>query len=203
MFLDKNADLLEIAGKFSCSVFFGDPDLMARQFAAHPRAIMFEKDAKKAGITVDVSSELVRLNTALPASTKENPNFLVVKNAELLNEHASNALLKTFEEARQLFVLLARTTAQILPTITSRSAIFYVPMDQSSSQEAVKIASQPVVEMASSLDKKPELAIEVLNLLAQNLAKNGDPNNRIDRINSAAQSILNNNSVKLALLSYL
>jgi hypothetical protein len=228
MFLDGSANLPEIAKKFSCSIFYGDPDEMLKQFQAElpsgraPRTLVFEKDAKKAGITVDVSQELVRLNTALPASTPENPNFLVVKNAELLNEHASNALLKTFEEARQFFVLLAHPRARILPTIISRSAVFHVPFGQKTSAEASRIAESGVVEMANSLDKKPELALEVLNLLFTNLAhrgitEGGSPSARCaqpmamglsdtvrgEQICEAARAILAGNSVKLAFLSYL
>jgi DNA polymerase III delta prime subunit len=205
MFLDQNADLPEIAAKFSCTVFFGEPDDMLKQFErltpsanCRPHVLTFEKDDKKSGITIDISQELVRLNVALPASTPEVPNFLLVKNAELLNVGAGNALLKTFEEARQHFVLLAKPHAQILPTILSRSAVFYLPTGRAESKEAQKIAKNPdVATLATALDKKPDLALEVLNLLAQN----GDF--ELNRITNVARAVVAGNGIKLAFLSYL
>ncbi|MCL2371335.1 hypothetical protein FWC63_01145 [Candidatus Saccharibacteria bacterium] len=211
MFLDSNANLKDIAGRFSCTIFFGDPELMAKQFPASPRTMIFEKDAKKSGITVDVSQELVRLNIALAASTDESPNFLIVKNAELLNANASNALLKTLEEARQHFVLLASPRAQILPTILSRSAVFYLPATKSPSKKALDTAKLNIVEMAAAVDKKPELALEVLNVLAQMIASSGvvkiAPSSEralaIRDLTSIANAILAGNNPKLAFLSFL
>ena len=204
MFLEPNANLPAIAKQFSCTIFFGDPDIMLPSFVAYPRTLVFEKDAKKAGITIDLAQELVRLNTALPASTPDRPNFLVVKNAELLNENASNALLKTFEESRQHFVLLARPNVTLLPTIISRSAIFYLPTSRQPSPESIRLAqTKNIPELANALDKKPDLALEVLNLIAEDLVANGGQSLKIDQLNSIARAVTSGNSIKLAFLSYL
>ena len=204
MFLDKDANLAAIAAKFSCIILFGRPDRLLQQFrlaasGTFPGAplLVFEKEDKKTKITLDISQELVRLNTALPESTPERPNFLVVKNAELLNDNAGNALLKTFEEARQHFVLLAEPRARLLPTILSRSAVFYGPANHAPSAQATELAHLPTADLANKLDKKPELALEVLNLLARQTA------DQLDQLTGAAQAILAGNNPKLAILSFL
>ncbi|MDR0979744.1 MAG: hypothetical protein LBM12_01150 [Candidatus Nomurabacteria bacterium] len=215
MFLDEDADLPTIAKQFGCTIFYGDPTLMLAKFPATQTLVFGEslkksakKDAEKpikkpSGITKDVAQEIVRLNTSMAASTPEKPNFLLVKNAEFLNENASNTLLKTLEESRQHIVLLARPSAQILPTILSRSAIFHLPAAKTTSSEAAEIAKLSVVEMANKLDKKPELALEVLNLFAKKLADRGDTSGRITKINNVARAIIAGNSPKLAFLAYL
>ncbi|MCL2038425.1 hypothetical protein FWG86_00780 [Candidatus Saccharibacteria bacterium] len=214
MFLEPSADLPQIAAQFATTVFFGQPDALLRSFnrslsqiQPQPRVLIFEKDSKKAGLTIDLAQELVRQNIALPASTPEHPNFLIIKNAELLNQNAGSALLKTLEEARQHFVLLARPDAGLLPTILSRAALFYVPSDQKPSATAEKLAAaflaagQPgakVADLAAALDKKPDLALEVLNLLARAPAAPS-----LQQLAAAARQIALGNHVKLALLSYL
>lgn len=79
-----------------------------------------KKDSKARDLAVDVITEgLVR-----PASLSSalGSKVFVVEEADLMNAHAQNALLKTLEEpiGKTLIILLAEAADQLLPTIRSR-----------------------------------------------------------------------------------
>ena len=82
-----------------------------------------KKTADKKEITVDVINEMVNQFNLASVSGKK---LFIVFQAELMNTHAQNKLLKTIEEAADTTVLfLCQNLENILPTVRSRCIIHY------------------------------------------------------------------------------
>jgi DNA polymerase-3 subunit delta' len=71
-------------------------------------------------IRVDAAREAVRLAALAPAGGRWQ--VVIVEDADRLNDHSANALLKSIEEppARTVWLLCAPTVEDVLPTIRSR-----------------------------------------------------------------------------------
>lgn len=87
---------------------------------------------EKLDITID---QIRNIRERLKGKSFSNSyKTIIIKQAELLNKSAANALLKVIEEPtdKTVFVLLDNRTKKMLPTITSRCQIinFYPPADK-------------------------------------------------------------------------
>ncbi|RTL06082.1 hypothetical protein EKK58_06410 [Candidatus Dependentiae bacterium] len=75
-----------------------------------------------------ILDDLLPLQEKLQFSLAEDERFFfIIENAELLSDLSSNALLKALEEPPlgYYFILQAKATTELLPTVLSRCVIFY------------------------------------------------------------------------------
>lgn len=121
MFFDKLSDLTAIAARTSCSVFVVSPDTKLK--LANPIYLRPAEDKATQIISVDQMREFLSLTNNLETTER----YFVVAPADVMNEAAQNAFLKTFEEpkAHCHFVLLTEQPNLLLPTIRSRAQIFF------------------------------------------------------------------------------
>lgn len=101
------------------------------RLVAHPDYLLLERfvdektEKRKRDITVEQSRDLKR--RIVTSSWGVGQRFVVIDGADTLNEEASNALLKLFEEppARTVFFLIVEHEHALLPTIRSRAQVFH------------------------------------------------------------------------------
>lgn len=146
MFFDNLTDITEIARKTSCTIFVVPPDTLGAPADAEEsvkttskkpvkkptsnthtlkNALFLTPDESKA--TRLISVEQIREFIALTNSRETRDRFFVITPADVMNEAAQNAFLKTFEEPKDFchFVLLTETPGALLPTILSRAQVFF------------------------------------------------------------------------------
>ncbi|WP_434997939.1 DNA polymerase III subunit delta' [Vibrio scophthalmi] len=114
-----------------CSNYAAEPcgfchscQLMASSNHPDFHRVVPEKEGK--AITVDQIRQCNRV--AQESSQLAGYRLIVIEPAEAMNESAANALLKTLEtpSAKCLFLLVATSASQLLPTITSRCQQWHV-----------------------------------------------------------------------------
>ena len=118
MWFDDLEQIAEIALKNATAVFVVPKDVPVEI----KHAIVLAPEEKSV-ITVDQ----VRGVTASLGLRQQNERFVVVRPAEKLSEVAANAFLKNLEEPgeRVHYILITDVPAQLLPTILSRSAMYF------------------------------------------------------------------------------
>lgn len=119
MFFEDITKIEEIARKNQTSIF-----VLPKTLGINLKnAYVLEPD-KKTMIAIEQVRELF-----LKLSLKQTQDFFVViRPANALSEAAANALLKNLEEPREKvhFLLITDSPAELLPTILSRSAIYFL-----------------------------------------------------------------------------
>lgn len=122
MFFEKISEISTIVAKTSCSVFVVPPNTKLK--LKHALTLQPDLDKK----TTTISVEQIRDFLALTNNVETNERYFVITPADVMNEAAQNAFLKTFEEPREHchFVLLTLQPNALLPTIRSRAQIFYL-----------------------------------------------------------------------------
>lgn len=154
-------------------VFAGSPGLGKRTLAAlicakllhassehlalHPDYIVLERltdektGKRKRDITVEQARELKRQITT--SSWNMGQRFALIDGADTLNEEASNALLKLFEEppARTVFFLIVQHEQALLPTIRSRAQVFHFSSVPSQDIESALVAKGLVSSIARDI----------------------------------------------------
>ncbi len=118
----------------SCRVFEGDnhPDFLTI-VKEHIR--YHDKGGKSKGITLSI--QVVRPELIEPASRKAvmgRGKVFVIEQADLMNDDAQNAMLKTLEEpaGRTLIILLTDQSGALLPTVRSRCQLLqFAPLEAS------------------------------------------------------------------------
>lgn len=121
MFFEKNQQIPQIIQHTECSIFALPPDVKLKL----PNAIYLRpSDDKKTPI---ISVEQIRDFCTLTTNRETRDRFFVITPADAMNEAAQNAFLKTLEEPHPFchFVLITTQPNLLLPTIQSRSQIFY------------------------------------------------------------------------------
>lgn len=119
MFFEQVDEIGKIAEKIGCAVFVVPKDTSVE--LAH--ALILSPDEKSI-ITIDQTREvLTRLNVKQTAE-----QFVLIRPADALSEEAANAILKNLEEPgdKVHFVLVTESPSRLLPTILSRSAIYFL-----------------------------------------------------------------------------
>ena len=132
-------------------------------------------------IRVDDVREVVSSAYIKPSQAQKK--VFIFKDAHRMNEPAQNALLKTLEEPPQsvIFILLAQSSASLLPTIISRCTLFSLsPPPKESGIEALK----KMGFAAEEAEKRLEAAAGNIGRAAAEKAKKSkiDPAEFIDLI---------------------
>ena len=119
MFFDEVGEIAKIAERNGTSVF-----VVPREMEVEiPGAVVVQPEEKTV-ITIDQ----VRKVMALTEKRQLTDLYVLVRPAEQMRDQAANALLKTLEQPgeRVHFVLVTERLDQILPTIRSRAAVYYL-----------------------------------------------------------------------------
>lgn len=118
MFIDSLDKIPQIALAFSTTIFAVNPDIK-----------LDLKPLISLSLDIDTASQIedIRGLMQLTKNKQTKELFLVIRHAELLSEKSSNVLLKTIEEpGNHIHILfLTKKPLQLLPTIRSRSMLFY------------------------------------------------------------------------------
>ena len=93
----------------------------------HPDITTVERKSDKKEITVDVMREVRRSAGVLP--NEASRSVYIIKDADLMNPAAQNAMLKAFEEPEPhaVFVLTASNPERLIPTVRSRCEELVLP----------------------------------------------------------------------------
>lgn len=127
MFFDDVSDIRRIASKVGTAVFVVPADV---NLAVSGAVVLQPED--KTVITIEQVREVLgRLAVKQVADL-----FVVIRPAEKLGEDAANALLKSLEEPgeRVHFVLVTDAPSQLLLTILSRAAVYFLRMASDASE---------------------------------------------------------------------
>lgn len=119
----------------------------------HPDFLFLERltdektGKKKRAITVEQARDLK--SRIMTSSWGAGQRFVLIDGADELNEEASNALLKLFEEppARTVFFLTVQDERSLLPTIRSRAQIFHFSSVKTHDIEQALAAKAPPAEV--------------------------------------------------------
>ncbi|MBR3236509.1 hypothetical protein IKF92_02430 [Candidatus Saccharibacteria bacterium] len=156
MFFDELSLIPEIALKCGTAIFVVPKDFKLEL----KNAYVLQPEEKKT-ITIQQVRELL----AKLGLKQTNDQIIVIDRVESMNEEAANALLKTLEEPQEKthFILLTSEISAILPTILSRSEIYFyrekLDFDKISVDEKTKnLAKRLLVAKNSDL---PGLADEI------------------------------------------
>ncbi|MBR2725195.1 hypothetical protein IKF28_00815 [Candidatus Saccharibacteria bacterium] len=118
MFFDKLSDIPEIAKKNGTAIFVVPADFIPD----FKRAFVLQPEEKKT-----ITIEQVRNLIAKLGKKQLSDRLIIINTVELLNEEAANAFLKNLEEPQDKvhFALLTNEISAVMPTILSRSALYY------------------------------------------------------------------------------
>jgi len=171
MFFDSIAELPDLAKKTNFAIFAISPaeaeTILKKTFKAN--VLFLSPDEKTNKISVD----MIRDFTALTSTRETTDRFFVIMNAEVLNQHAQNALLKNLEEPKphHHFILVTKTPSALLPTILSRAQVYYFKDTDSitrpiASDEKIKTLAKQLItadtkgliSLANDLSKKKDNA---------------------------------------------
>lgn len=217
MFFESVDEICGIASRVGTSVFV----VPANVPVEIKNALVLEPDGKLVITIEQVREVLARLSIRQTSDV-----FVVIRPAEALGLEASNAMLKNLEEPgnKVHFVLITDKLSLILPTILSRSAVYFLreKVDFDSPVEAdakvLDIARRLVVARASDL---PALAEEItkkkdgvrayalavlataVEILYKSYLKTGKDVflNKIPRFISTYDAIFQNGHIKLHLVA--
>lgn len=110
------------------------------QAGSHPDIFELMPEAEKKGISIDQVRELIEWQGIM--AHRGGYKVVIVDNANRLNRHGANALLKTLEEpaSRTVIVLISENPGGLLATIRSRvQRLAFVPPPRSTGIEYLKI----------------------------------------------------------------
>ena len=165
MFFSENSEILGIAARTGCSIFVL-PETEAADFLRKNNTrsdmLVLAPEEKKIITIEQVKTVLSRL---LVRQAKDF--YVVISPAEALGEEAANAFLKSLEEPGEKvhFVLLTGAASRILPTILSRSQVYFlknqhIDFDNIVADEKVKTLARRLIS-AKPADL-PQLADDII-----------------------------------------
>ncbi len=128
-----------------------------RQVSAHAFADMHWYEPEKVSRTIDAQMMRERIiPQAIRSAMCGSWKIMVISWANRMNETAANALLKTLEEppAKTLFVLLADSTMDLLPTIISRCQVIDLGRDR----QLAEPYRTKALDALAAYDIKPSVA---------------------------------------------
>ena len=119
MFFNQVADIAPIAQRTGTAIFVVPLDTPV----AIPNAIILQP-IDKSVITIEQARDVM----AKLSTRQIHDQYIIIRPAEALSAEAANALLKSLEEPgdKVHFVLITEEPSQILPTILSRAAIYFL-----------------------------------------------------------------------------
>ncbi|MBR3256490.1 hypothetical protein IKG10_02375 [Candidatus Saccharibacteria bacterium] len=142
MFFNTTDDILPIATKSGASIFVL-PDVFSYQIK---NALIVEPETKTT-ITIEQIRGVIR-----NLSTKQITDYyIIIRPADLMNIEAANALLKNLEEPRDKihFILLTDSPSKLLPTVLSRSAIYFLRREKK--LDEIKASDDKIKDYAKHL----------------------------------------------------
>ena len=161
MFFDDPAKIPEIARHVGTAVF-----VLPEDTAIEIKNALLLAPEAKSSITIEEVKNLL----SLLGTKQSSDRFIIIRPAEAMTEEAANALLKNIEEPklRTHFLLITSSPSSLLPTILSRSAIYFLRtpcnFEAISADPKVKALAKQLIA-ARSAD---------LVSLAENIAKTKD-----------------------------
>lgn len=181
MFFGKIDDIAKIAKNVGASIF-----VVPGEMRVDLRNSFLLEPVGKSVITI----EQVRGIMGKISMKQTNDIYIVIRPAEQLGEEAANALLKQLEEPREgvHFVLITDNPSQILPTILSRAALYYLntrwqldseivgsDKDKMLAKKLMVAKADELVDIAEEIGKKKEgvraYAMNVLGIAIEMLYK--------------------------------
>lgn len=219
MFFESVDDIADIAAKTSASVFVVTNDSEVKI----KNALVLQPEDKSV-----ITIEQIR-NMISTVSTKQIRNFFVViRPADLMGDAAANAFLKNLEEPGEKvhFVLVTDSPSKLLPTILSRSAIYFLRDNRALSSQINAsgkdkdlakrlLVAKPadLVDLAEEIAKKKDgvrsYALNILGLSIEMLYKSYFMTEKeaflrkIPKFLAAYDGIAKNGHVKLQIVSNL
>ncbi|MBR2989775.1 hypothetical protein IKF40_02515 [Candidatus Saccharibacteria bacterium] len=148
MFFDDPAQIPELAAKSGFSIF-AIKDTVGETVKFPSKNILEVKPDPQTGkITIEKIREIIDFCKV----EQKNPFYIIIRNAEKLNEFAENALLKLLEEPAKNyhFVLFTNNTSALLETILSRGDI-YILRSQNILEKSVNAPSNDYRAYAKQL----------------------------------------------------
>lgn len=162
MFFDSLNEIEKISSKTGCAVFV----MPADEKITIKNAIILQPE-DKASITIEqVRALIAKLNVK-----QMSEQYIIIRPADALGEEAANAFLKNLEEPKEKvhYILITDTPSTLLPTILSRSEIYFLK-NQSSVDGGIK-ADDKTKDLAKKLiAAKPA----ELSMLADEIARKKD-----------------------------
>ena len=215
MFFENPKDIPTIAQKSGTSIFVIPKDLTVDI----KNAIILQPETKSV-ITIEQVRQLLQKLT----TKQKSDRFIVIRPAELLNEEAANALLKSLEEpkAKIHFLLITDAPSQILPTILSRAHIYFLhqpwslnaPLkaeekDKNLAKKLLAAKPSELVALAEEITKKKDrnYALNILELAIEMLYRTYLINGKevfltkLPKFLTAYKNISRNGHVKLHLVA--
>ena len=157
MFFDDLAQIPELAGNSGFSIFaVPDPLIDA---VKNPAITVEPTDGK---IPIDAVREIIDL-----CGTRQQQDFFVlVKNADAMNESAENAFLKLLEEPKENYhiVFTVKNPSGLLPTILSRGNLFVLRQEN---PLAAPLDADATVKMYAKrlLTASPRNLVDLMNAI--------------------------------------
>ncbi|MBQ2695524.1 hypothetical protein IJG04_02705 [Candidatus Saccharibacteria bacterium] len=146
MFFDSIQEIEGIAGRIGCGVFVLPDDAVAKFELKN--ALILQPESKSI-ITVEQVREIIeRLSVR-----QVRDQYVIIRPADLMGEEAENAFLKNLEEPqdRVHFVLLTAQPSKMLPTVLSRSAIYFLRGDAGALVDGDVVADAKIKDLAKRL----------------------------------------------------
>lgn len=217
MFFDSPKEIVKIASKIGCGVFVMPDDT---KFEIK-NAIVLQPEER-----VVITIEQVRDVTEKLLTKQKNDIYIIVRPADKLSEEAENAFLKNLEEPGEKihFILVTSEPSRLLPTVLSRSAVYFLRSNQpidgdiKASAKTKELAKRLIVAKATDLialadeitkkkDGARERALDILGAAIEMLYKSYYKTDKIVFINKlpkflkAYENIENRGHVKLHLVA--
>lgn len=181
MFFDQPNEIMDIAKKTGTAIF-----VVPNSVEIKIKNALILAPETKTVITIEQAREMMsRLNMR-----QTSDQYIIIRPAEAMSEETANALLKSLEEPGEKvhFLLVTEQPSAILPTILSRSAIYFLrdirPVDGDIDADAkIKdLAKRLIVakpndlpglaeEITKKKDNVREYALKVLSITIEMLYK--------------------------------
>ena len=171
MFFDSASDIQKIAKNHSTSIFI----LPSTEKVTIKNAIVLEPQEKTVITIEQIRSVLERLKLK-----QQKSQYIIIRPADKMQPETANAILKNLEEPGENihFILITENLTKILPTIRSRSAIYFlknteplsmqITADEKTKTLAKKlltIKNQGLISFANEVTKNKDREY-VLNILS-------------------------------------
>ena len=142
MFFEQVSEIIDVARKTGTAVF-----VLPKDVEVEIKNAITLAPEEKSVISIEQVREVIR-----QISTRQvNDVFVVVRPVEMLSEAAANAFLKSLEEPHEKvhFILITDSPSQILPTILSRAAVYFLRAE--SAINKAPVADEKVKDLAKRL----------------------------------------------------
>lgn len=192
---------LKIAGEIQKSLLeFGIPN-------PHPDLLYIDSSQK---LGIEQARKIKEFFSLKPHSFKGKA--VVLEDASKLTEEAQNSLLKTLEEmpGQSLFILAARSEADLLPTVLSRCQIIKVEADSQNQAATPGVEIEKLMQLdvagrfeyIEKLKDRPQLLHELVAFFRNKMLENPQKNEFLKELLQAEEWAAQNVNIR-AILEHL